>query len=80
VRANTILFLAAIDVLITGNLMLRGLVDLTGLLLALTLVLPYALGTYTGQALFHPDLERVFRGLAYAVIAGAILTGLPIFG
>lgn len=79
VRANVILFLAAIDVLITANLVLSGLVDGVSFWLALALVAPYAAGLAAGQALFRPERERAFRGLAYVVIAASILSGLPLF-
>lgn len=79
VRANTILFLAAIDVLILANLYVSGLVAPGALLLAALLVAPYALGTAVGQALFDPERERAYRALAYMVIGAAILTGLPLF-
>jgi len=80
VRANTIVFLALLDIGILANLAIRGLVDATALWLAVLLALPYAAGMVVGQRLFRPERERAFRGLAYAVIAGAILTGLPLFG
>jgi hypothetical protein len=80
VRANTILFLAVLDIGILANLLARGLVDATAVWLAALLAVPYGASMAVGQSLFRPERERAFRGLAYAVIAGAILTGLPIFG
>lgn len=80
VRANTILFLAALDIGIVANLMVQGLVDDVAVWLAVLLAIPYAAGMVVGQRLFRPERERAFRGLAYAVIAGAILSGLPVFG
>lgn len=80
VRANTILFLALLDIGIVVNMMVRGLIDGGAVLLAAVLALPYGAGLLTGQRLFHPDLERVYRRLAYAVIGVAILAGLPLFG
>ncbi|GGD41613.1 sulfite exporter TauE/SafE family protein [Sinisalibacter lacisalsi] len=80
VRANTILFLAVLDIGIVANLVFRGLVDGTAVWLAALLAFPYAAGMVVGQRLFRPERERAFRGLAYLVIAGAILTGLPVFG
>jgi uncharacterized protein len=80
VRANTILFLALLDLGIVANLFARGLVNATAIWLAVLLAVPYAAGMVVGQGLFRPERERAFRGLAYVVIAGAILTGLPLFG
>ncbi|WP_407496586.1 TSUP family transporter [Pseudooceanicola sp. MF1-13] len=79
VRANTILFLAALEVGIIANLFARDLVTIDALWLGLVLALPYVLGITIGQALFDPARERTFRALAYIVIGLAILTGLPLF-
>lgn len=79
VRANTILFLAALDVGIIVNLMVRDLVRGPDMLLALALALPYGVGIVIGQRAFAPRHERAYRLLAYGIIAGAILTGLPLF-
>jgi uncharacterized membrane protein YfcA len=79
VRANTILFLAALDVVVVANLLLRGAVDAGVLLLALTLAVPYLITSLIGQSLFDPRHERLYRWVAYAVIALAVLSGLPIW-
>ena len=78
-RANTILFLALLDIGIVANMAARGLIDWTMIPLTAALALPYGAGIVTGQRLFHPDLEAVYRRLAYLVIGVAILTGLPLF-
>lgn len=79
VRANTILFLAALDVVIIGNLMLRGMADFGLFLLAALLAVPYFATTLIGQALFDPAYEKAYRWAAYGVIALAVLTGLPVW-
>ena len=79
VRANTILFLAALDVVIVANLVLRGAVDAGLIALALVLAIPYVITSLIGQALFDPRHERLYRLVAYAVIALAVLSGLPIW-
>lgn len=79
VRANTILFLAALDVVVVANLLMRGAVDAGVVLLALTLALPYLVTSLIGQSLFDPRHERLYRWVAYAVIALAVLSGLPIW-
>lgn len=79
VRANTILFLACLDVVILGNLLLGGALEGTTVALALVLSVPYFLATLVGQALFDPRHERHYRGAAYAVIGLALITGLPIW-
>lgn len=80
VRANTILFLAALDVVIVANLAVGGGLDGPLFVLALILGVPYLLTSRIGQALFDPSHERLYRGLAYVVIALAVLRGLPVWG
>lgn len=79
VRANTILFLAALDVVLIVNLIWQGAVTADLLMLALLLAIPYGLTTLMGQRLFHPDYEKMYRGVAYGVIALAVVSGLPIW-
>jgi len=78
-RANTILFLALLDLGIIANMAVRGLIDWAVIPLTATLAVPYGLGITVGQGLFHPDLEKLYRRLAFVVIAAAILIGLPLF-
>ena len=80
VRANTILFLAALDVVIFANLMIRGTVGAPEVALAVTLAVPYFITTLIGQALFDPKFERIYRWAAYGVIALAVVSGLPLWG
>ncbi|NIZ61284.1 hypothetical protein DL239_09895 [Sedimentitalea sp. CY04] len=79
VRANTILFLAATDIIITTGLFVSGQVTLVPLAIALLLSLPYLVTTLIGQSLFDPKLERFYRVSAYSVIALAVVSGLPLF-
>ncbi|KGM87004.1 Sulfite exporter TauE/SafE [Roseovarius mucosus DSM 17069] len=80
VRANTILFLAALDVVIVVNLLLRGTINGQIFLLALILAVPYFITSLFGQSLFDPRHERLYRWAAYAVIGLAVVSGLPIWG
>lgn len=79
VRANTILFLAALDVVIVVNLLFGGSVGWPEVALAITLAVPYFTTTMIGQALFDPKHERLYRWVAYAVIGLAVLSGLPLW-
>lgn len=79
VRANTILFLAALDVVIVANLLVRGTVTAGLVTLALVLAVPYLITSLIGQALFDPRHERLYRSAAYAVIGLAVLSGLPLW-
>ncbi len=78
-RANTILFLALLDIVVIVNMVWRGLIDWEVVPIALALAVPYTTGIVVGQWLFNPEMERAYRLLAYGVIAVAILTGLPLF-
>ncbi|WP_306152334.1 sulfite exporter TauE/SafE family protein [Roseovarius sp. MMSF_3281] len=79
VRANTILFLGALDVVIAINLFLRGAIAWETVYLALILAVPYFTTTMIGQSLFDPHQERLYRWAAYGVIGLAVVTGLPIW-
>lgn len=79
VRANTIVFLAALDVVLIANLLVQGAATWVLLALAVTLSVPYVVTTLVGQALFDPAYEKAYRWVAYAVIAVAVLSGLPIW-
>ncbi len=79
VRANTILFLAALDIVIVSNLLFSGSVGWAEVALAVTLAVPYFITTMIGQALFDPKHERIYRWVAYGVIALAVLSGLPLW-
>lgn len=79
VRANTILFLAALDIVIVANLALGGIANLSTIWLAALLAVPYFVTTMIGQALFSPAYERLYRRAALAIIALAVIGGLPIW-
>ena len=79
VRANTIIFLALLDIVIVTNIMIGGLADTSALWVVLLLSVPYVITTLIGKALFDPSLEKLYRVAAYSVIALAVITGLPIF-
>jgi len=79
VRANTILFLAALDVVIVSNMLLLGTIEAGVVWLALVLAVPYFITTMIGQSLFDPALERVYRWVAYSMIGLAVLSGLPVW-
>lgn len=78
VRANTIIFLAMLDIVIVANILLGGLAGPSTLWLVVLLSIPYLVTTLVGKALFDPSLERLYRIASYAVIAMAVISGLPI--
>lgn len=78
VRANTIIFLALLDVAIVANILLGGLADAKTLWVAVILTVPYLITTMVGKALFDPSLEKLYRVAAYGVIGLAVVSGLPL--
>lgn len=80
VRANTILFLAILDVVLVANLLWGRAIGWSEVALALTLAVPYFTTTMIGQALFDPKYEKLYRLVAYAVIGLAVVSGLPLWG
>jgi uncharacterized membrane protein YfcA len=79
VRGNTILFLAALDVVLIANLLWQGAVTAELAVLAVVMSVPYLVTTLIGQALFDPTRERLYRWAAYGVIALAVVSGLPLW-
>ena len=79
VRANSILFLALMDVAIAANLTISDLVEWDLIYLAILVTIPYMAISMVGQALFQPCYEHFYRSTAYTIIALAALSSLPIF-
>lgn len=79
IRANILMFLTSFGVIYVSVLAARGLIGAFPVALGATLVLPYALGGLIGQAVFDPARERLYRGIGYAVIAAAAISGLPVW-
>lgn len=79
VRANTIVFLAILDLVIVTNLIFDGIANWQTLWIAAILAGPYLVTTLIGKALFDPNLERLYRLASYSVIGMAVLIGLPLF-
>ncbi|SFR10880.1 sulfite exporter TauE/SafE family protein [Poseidonocella sedimentorum] len=79
VRANTVLFLAVLDLVVASGLFVAGQMRGETLWLSALLAGPYLIGTLVGKRLFDPARERAYRALAYGLIALAVLSGLPIW-
>ncbi|MCE8009579.1 sulfite exporter TauE/SafE family protein [Aestuariivita sp.] len=79
IRANFLLYLLGIDVLMLGLFIALDLLDATAVVVALILVPLYMISNIVGARLFDPERDRVFRAVAYAVIAVSALLGLPIW-
>lgn len=79
VRANTIVFLAMLDVVLAINLTLGGFLNWEVIGLVIVLSIPYFAATRLGQRLFKPGYEQTYRLAAYGIIAAAVVIGLPLW-
>lgn len=79
IRANVLLFLLASDVLLLGGYAVGGTLSAAAVWTGLALIPPYMLANIAGAAIFRPDWDRGYRAVAYAVIAGSALMGLPLW-
>lgn len=79
IRANITLYLILADVILIAVFWWSGLLVGTALALGGLVILPYLAGNWAGAALFRPGAERVYRTVAYLLIAGSALMGLPIW-
>ncbi|CUH53805.1 sulfite exporter TauE/SafE family protein [Shimia marina] len=77
IRANTSAYLFFYDILLLIVVFGLGRFDSTPFVLGFMLSLPAMAGNLLGGWLFHPDYERLYRGVAYMIIAMAALSGLP---
>ena len=79
VRANNFLFLLGFDVMFLAVLWMNGQWVFVPFLLGLCLAVPNALGSLIGQAIFDPERARMYRYVAYAIVAASAIMGLPIW-
>jgi len=77
-RANIVLFFGASDFFSVVNYAASGLINRNAILFSLLVGPIYAAGIGCGTLLFGRASEAVFRGICYALIAAAVLFGLPI--
>jgi hypothetical protein len=78
-RANTMVFLTTISILVLPQMAFQGLLSLEALWLGVVMMPAYGIGTRIGQALFDPDREVMYRRVAYGIIGLAGVMGLPIW-
>lgn len=79
IRANFLLYLLAIDLLLFPVLWLSGLIVWQIVLLGLLAGIPNIIANAIGARLFDPQAEALFRNVAYIVIAASAIVGLPIW-
>src|ERR1700676_4573392 len=76
-RANILLFFAASDFFSAVSYTLTGLITADAIRFSLLVGPVYAIGVGVGAALFGRASERLFRATCYALIAAAVIIGLP---
>ena len=76
-RANIMLFFGASDFFSVVSYAATGLINRDAILFSLLVGPVYAIGIGCGSLLFGRASEMIFRGICYALIALAVLFGLP---
>ena len=77
-RANIVLFFAASDFFALLSYLLAGLINLDAIRFALLVGPLYAVGVGFGALLFRRASQQAFRAICYALIALAVIIGLPV--
>jgi uncharacterized protein len=76
-RANILLFFAASDFFSVVSYALTGLITPDAIRFSLLIGPVYGLGVWLGAGLFGRASEALFRTICYALIAAAVVIGLP---
>jgi uncharacterized membrane protein YfcA len=78
-RANLAAFLTSLNFVFLPILAAMGVLTSAALWTGALFLPLYVAGTEIGHRLFRPGRERLYRALAYAAVAGAVLLGLPVW-
>ena len=76
-RANILLFFGASDFFSAVSYTSTGLISADALRFSLLVGPVYGIGVWFGAQLFGRASERLFRAICYALIAAAVIIGLP---
>src|SRR5437868_9046715 len=76
-RANILLFFAASDFFSVVSYALTGLITADAIKFSLVVGPVYGIGVWFGALLFGRASETLFRAICYALIAAAVIFGLP---
>ena len=79
IRANFLLYLLAIDVVLFPLMWALGMMVWKIALLGLLIGVPNLVGNMIGARAFDPTAEKTFRTVAYIVIGCSAILGLPIW-
>ena len=77
-RANIVLFFAASDFFSAVSYAATGLITMDAIRFSLVVGPVYGIGVWFGASLFGKASESLFRAICYALIAAAVLIGLPL--
>ena len=76
-RANIVLFFGASDFFSLVSYWFTGLITIESIKFSLIVGPVYGIGVWFGASLFGKASETVFRAICYALIATAVIFGLP---
>jgi uncharacterized protein len=76
-RANILLFFGASDFFSAVSYAAAGLITMDAIKFAVVVGPVYGIGVWFGASLFGKASEAVFRAICYALIAAAVIFGLP---
>jgi uncharacterized membrane protein YfcA len=76
-RANIVLFFGASDFFSVVSYLLTGLITADSIKFSFVVGPIYGLGVWFGASLFGKASETMFRTICYALIAAAVIVGLP---
>ena len=76
-RANIMLFFGASDLFSAVSYAAAGLITKDSILFSFVVGPVYGIGVWFGASLFGKASETVFRSICYALIAAAVIFGLP---
>ena len=76
-RANILLFFGASDFFSDVSYAIAGLITMDSIRFAVIIGPVYGIGVWFGASLFGKASEAVFRAICYALIAAAVIFGLP---
>ena len=76
-RANILLFFGASDFFSVVSYSVTGLITMDAIKFSLVVGPVYGIGVWLGASLFGRASETLFRAICYALIAMAVIVGLP---
>lgn len=80
IRATNMLYLILCDMVLALTLLWLGRLSVTPLAIGVLAIAPYMAGGWVGAMFFDPARERLYRAVAFCVIAAAALSALPVWG